>query len=179
MARVDPLYPEAQMPTCAIVRLPLLVEEAPSESTATHSEDDAEVTEDEPEGSDDDAGDYASDEDDVATEPHLIPELKETRISRGYSRRPTKAGNKYIATMSEALARARADFGHDPEYMAKLATQFARFHRAVPKKGARASRPQLPGLQSDPDPVCPGRGRADVRPTGPHATAWRLPGRQG
>ncbi|SPQ21964.1 29a81c0a-47a1-4c97-b51f-11b2ad5e67b6 [Thermothielavioides terrestris] len=118
------------MPTCAIVRLPLLVEEAPSESTATHSEDDAEVTEDEPEGSDDDAGDYASDEDDVATEPHLIPELKETRISRGYSRRPTKAGNKYIATMSEALARARADFGHDPEYMAKLATH-SRVFKAI------------------------------------------------
>ncbi|SPQ20814.1 4284bf69-5a73-4fdb-8689-50774768d1c3 [Thermothielavioides terrestris] len=33
-----------------------------------------------------------------------------------------------------ALARDRADFGHDPEYMQKLATQILRFHRAIPDK---------------------------------------------
>ncbi|KAL2173044.1 uncharacterized protein P884DRAFT_319977 [Thermothelomyces heterothallicus CBS 202.75] len=57
--------------------------------------------------------------------------LNENSVSRGYSRRRIAPENRLIATPSEAMARARAEFGNDPDMMRKISLQVARFHRGI------------------------------------------------
>lgn len=71
-------------------------------------------------------------QDNTETEPTLPAEiLAETHISKGYSIAKIANENRLIATPSEALARARADFKDNPDFMSKLAIMIARFHRST------------------------------------------------
>ena len=65
---------------------------------------------------------------DQAGDPEIIDD---GTVSQGYSTRKIAPENRSIATVQEAMARARSDWHHNPEMMRQLKHQILQFHRSI------------------------------------------------